>query len=791
MNLSSLKHHVKRYKILYTILLFFLIFYCFSLPASLFTNEFSTVVYDRDGNLAGARIAGDGQWRFPDDSIVSEKFNKAIITFEDQYFRYHPGFNPVSIFRAARQNIKAKKIVSGGSTISIQVIRLFRNHKKRSVIEKIIEIFLSIRLEIGYSKNQILRLYSLNAPFGGNVVGINAASWRYFGRSPKNLSWAEAALLAILPNSPSSIHPGKNREHLLNKRNVLLKKLYIKGAMDKNMYELSLLEPIPIKPLPLPDLCPQLTELLKNKYKGKAIESTIKNSIQENISRIVGDYSNQLQINEIHNACVLVLEVNTGNVLAYVGNVPRINSVADGQEVDLIQASRSTGSILKPLLYTAMLQEGLILPGTLIPDIPTRISGFKPDNYDLSFDGAVPAKRALARSLNIPAVRMLQNYGVPKFQNFLQKMGMQTLVYSPDHYGLTLIVGGAEGKLWDIVGIYAGLARTLNSFTANNKYSGDLIHPPVICYHKSESGVNKKSSGIPVILNAGAIWSTFEALIEVNRPEEEAGWVNLSSSRKIAWKTGTSYGFRDAWAIGTTPEFVVGVWVGNADGEGRPGLTGVGSAAPLLFRVFNTLPQTSWFQKPFDELDKIPVCHQSGYKAGPYCDEIDSVYVVRAGIKTENCPYHVLVHLSADEKFRVSNKCEKIDNIIHKPWFVLPPAMEWYYRRKNMFYRPLPPMKQGCLEEDNVPPMELIYPTEVLKIFIPREIDGTPGKTVFEIAHRYGDAIVYWHIDNQYVGSTKGIHQISLAPETGRHLLTVVDNNGKTLTRWFEIVSKD
>ena len=600
MNLSSLKHLVNKYKYLYTILLSFFIFYYFCLPTSLFTNQFSTVVYDRDGNLAGARIAGDGQWRFPDDSIVSEKFNKAIITFEDQYFRYHPGFNPVSILRAVKQNIEAGKIISGGSTISVQVIRLFRNHKKRSIIEKIIEIFLSTRLEVGYSKNEILRLYSLNAPFGGNVVGINAASWRYFGRSPKNLSWAEAALLAILPNSPSSIHPGKNREHLLNKRNLLLKRLYVKGAMDKNMYELSLLEPIPIKPLPLPDFCPQLTELLKNKYKGKAIESTIKCSIQENISRIVLDYSNQLQINEIHNACVLVLEVNTGNVLAYVGNVPGISSVNDGREVDLIQASRSTGSILKPLLYTAMLQEGLILPGTLIPDIPTRISGFKPDNYDLSFDGAVPAKRALARSLNIPAVRMLQNYGVPKFQNFLQKMGMQTLVFSPEHYGLTLIVGGAEGKLWDIVGIYAGLARTLNSYTAYNRYSGDLIHPPVICYQKSGSGINKNNSETPVIVNAGAIWSTFEALIEVNRPEEEAGWVNLSSSRKIAWKTGTSYGFRDAWAIGTTPEFVVGVWVGNADGEGRPGLTGVGSAAPLLFRVFNTLPQTSWFQKPFD-----------------------------------------------------------------------------------------------------------------------------------------------------------------------------------------------
>ena len=785
------KIHIKKHKLLYSIFLLFIIFYIFCLPSKLFLKDYSTVIYDRAGDLVGARIAADGQWRFPEDSTVSDKFKMAIIAFEDQYFRYHPGFNPVSLFRAIKQNIKAKKVISGGSTISMQVIRLYRNHKKRTVIEKGVEIVLSTRLELGYSKKDILRLYATHAPFGGNVVGIDAASWRYFGCNAKNLSWSEAALLAVLPNSPSSIHPGKNRLHLLEKRNNLLQKLYLNGTIDKEMYQLSLLEPLPIKPLPLPDVCPQLTERLKNQTPGKSIKSTIKKSIQENINRIVSDYYNQIKVNEIHNACVLVIEVNTGNVIAYVGNIPYQNSSVDGQDVDLIQAPRSTGSILKPLLYTAMLQEGMILPGTLIPDIPTRIAGFKPDNYDLSFDGAVPAKRALARSLNIPAVRMLQSYGIPKFQNFLQKLGMKTLVYSPDHYGLTLIVGGAEGKLWDIAGIYASLARTLNYYNLFNRYSNNTLHMPYLTVSRSISSLKEEFSSTATLLNAGAIWSTFEALVEVNRPDEEAGWINLSSSRKIAWKTGTSYGFRDAWAIGTTPEYVVGVWVGNADGEGRPGLTGVGAAAPLLFRVFNSLPQTSWFQKPFDELVKVTVCHQSGFKAGPYCDEIDSTYILRAGLKSDICPYHILIHLSPDGKYRVNNKCEKTDRMIHKHWFVLPPAMEWFYRRKNVFYSQLPPIKPGCLDDNPLTMMELIYPTDVLKIFIPREIDGTPGKTVFEITHRNADANIYWHIDNEYIGSTNGIHQISIAPTPGRHQLTVVDSKGITLTRWFEVVDKN
>lgn len=741
--------------------------YYFSLSRTLFPSNYSTVVFDRNGELVGARIATDGQWRFPADSVVPQKFQKCLVQFEDKHFFHHPGFNPISLGRALFKNLRAGRVVCGGSTITMQVIRLHRNAKDRTFIEKVIEIVLATRLELGYSKDNILKLYTTHAPFGGNVVGIQAASWRYFGRSAQNLSWAESALLAVLPNSPAMIHPGKNRDNLLHKRNRLLLNLLHSKIIDEETYKLSLLEPLPLKPLPLPDIAPHLTEALKKQSPGTIIHASIQKTVQDNVNRLVLDYFNQIKYNEIHNIAVVVIEVKTGKPLVYIGNVPSESGSPEGQDVDCILAPRSTGSILKPVLYMTMQKEGMLLPGTLVPDIPTRILGFKPENYDLGYDGAVPAKRALARSLNIPAVRMLQMYGIPKFQNILQKLGMSTLNFSPDHYGLTLIVGGGEGRLWDIASMYASMAQLLN-----------------------ETASGKRAVSFP--LGDGwqaAAYLTFEALLEVNRPEEEAGWANLSSSRKVAWKTGTSYGFRDAWAIGTTPEYVVGVWVGNADGEGRPGLTGVGAAAPLMFRIFNSLPATSWFKKPFDDFERVPVCRLSGYKAGPYCDEVDSISVARAGVKTSICPYHVLIHTSPDGKFRVNSKCMSVDNMRHLHWFVLPPAMEWYYRKKNN-YRPLPPVKKSCNDEDSAMPMELIYPTDVLKIFVPHDLDGSPGKTIFEMAHRNPDAVLYWHVDNEFLATTKGIHQLSFNPAPGRHNLTVVDNEGHSLSRSFEVVNK-
>jgi len=441
---------------------------CTSKPK--FNNPTSTVLLANDGSLLAASIAQDQQYRFPHNDSIPEKFKSCIIEFEDRFFFRHPGVNPISIIRAAYNNVKAKRIVQGGSTITQQVVRLYRNDRPRTISEKLIEAVLAFRLELGISKNGILAMYTSNAPFGGNVVGLDAAAWRYFGRSANELSWAESAALAVLPNAPALVHPGRNRNTLIAKRNILLKKLYEKGSIDSLTYRLSLLEPVPGEPKPLPQLSPHLlSRAIKDGFQGKVISTTIDSRLQERTNEIVDHHYNRLAGNQIHNAAVLIIDIETNSTIAYVGNV---SSSISGNHVDIITSSRSTGSILKPFLYAAMLHEGMILPKTLIPDIPTQIGGYSPKNFNPGYDGAVPASRAIARSLNVPAVRMLQHYGVERFQHILQKLGLTTLSRSPSEYGLSLILGGAEATLWDLAGVYAGMARDLKNYRPNqSKYN--------------------------------------------------------------------------------------------------------------------------------------------------------------------------------------------------------------------------------------------------------------------------------------------------------------------------------
>lgn len=774
---------LKKYRLLIFLLLFFLgIGYYFSLPKQLFTTPTCTVINDRFGNLLGAKIADDGQWRFPHNDSVPDKFAKCLIEFEDKHFYKHPGVNPFSMFRAAWQNITSMHRVSGGSTLTMQVIRLSRPPGSRNIFRKLIEIVLATRIELKYSKNEILAFYASNAPFGGNVVGLDAASWRYFGRDAKELSWAEAATLAVLPNAPSLIYPGKNHEKLLQKRNRLLKRLQEKGVIDELTCELSQQEPLPEKPLNIPQKAPHLLTRFYIDNKGERIQTTIDANLQQRVSEKVNNHYQQLKFNEIHNAAVIVLEVESGNVLAYVGNTDC--EPQHSNQVDVITAPRSTGSVMKPLLFVSMLNDGELLPATLVADIPTQIAGYSPKNFSLTYEGAVPARQALAKSLNIPAVRMLREHGVEKFHYQLQKLGMTTLTHNARHYGLSIILGGAEATLWELCGIYASLSRTLNHFPV---FRGDEFRPPSLTTHPSSVG---EGQGMRSPVSVGSVYLTYQAMADVNRPDVEAGWKAFASSGFIAWKTGTSFGFRDGWAIGTTHEYVVGVWVGNADGEGRPGLTGISAAAPLMFDVFSLLPPGEQFAIPYDDLEKVVVCHKSGYRAGLYCDEVDSMRIQKEGLKTEPCPYHQLVHLDKSRQFRVNSNCVAVNDMVHENWFVLPPGMEWYYKSKNPSYRTLPAFRSGCIDENPVNNMELIYPHENIIAYVPTNLDGTKSELVFEAAHRKPSTTIYWHLDDKFIGETKNIHQIGLDPDDGKHLLTLVDEKGETLYKSFEVVMK-
>jgi penicillin-binding protein 1C len=747
-----------------------------------------TVLVSPDGTLLAATIAADEQYRFPPSGEVPEKFKHSILMFEDRHFYRHPGINPFSIIRAARNNIKAGRIVEGGSTITMQTVRLYRNGKSRTFPEKFLEALLALRLEAGSSKTDILSMYASNAPFGGNVVGLDAAAWRYYGRSPAELSWAESAALAVIPNSPALVFPGRNPEEMQKKRDNLLKRLLKNGFIDSLTFNLSLSEPLPGKPKPLPQLTQHLLmRSISEGHGGQTITATIDPVLQERAYEVLKHHHNRLAGNQIHNAAILVLDVEKGNVLAYLGNTP---GNLHGNFVDIITAPRSTGSILKPFLYALMLHDGMILPNTLVADIPTKIGEYSPKNFHPAYDGAVPASRAISRSLNIPAVRMLQRYGVERFHFDLQNLGLTHITRSPDNYGLTLILGGAEANLWDLAGVYAAMARTLNNYRQNqSRYDKNNYRPAQ--YIKRADDLNSKELTEHSMLDASAIYFCFEAMKEVARPDELAGWQYFSSSRSVAWKTGTSFGHRDAWAIGLNPDYVVAVWAGNASGEGRPNLTGVSAAAPILFDIFGLLEQAPRFDKPVDEMVAAQVCRHSGHLAKEYCTLTDSLLIPAKGLETEPCPYHQLIHTNKSGTYRVTDRCIPISEIVTRAMFVLPPVMEWYYKNNNPFYRPLPPFLPGCRSGKEENPMALLYPRiDKTEIKLPKDFNGKVTKAVFEAIHRNGNATIYWHLNEKYLGETHSFHKMALKPPEGDHVLTLVDNEGHILTINFNITGE-
>lgn len=765
------------------------------IPKPLISKPYSKLLYTTETSgrevLLGARIASDGQWRFPSGSEVPEKFAICLTQYEDKRFWYHPGVDPFALMRAVQLNLTQSRVVSGGSTLTMQLARIAQGNQSRTVGQKVIEMLWALYLECSYSKVEILRMYASNAPFGGNVVGIEAAAWRYFGREAKDLSWAEQATLAVLPNSPALIHPGRNRAELKQKRDKLLLRLYEKHILDKTEYELACMEALPEKPLPLPNEAPHLLERLAIEKQENRIHTTVDPTLQQQVQRLVNRYVADYRSNHIYNAAALVADVESGKILAYVGNVTDQNmTTGHGYQVDVITSPRSTGSVLKPFLYAAMLNDGLILPGTLIADTPLNINGFTPQNFNKTFYGAVPAHVAIERSLNVPLVRMLSQYNTGRFMSLLKRLGMTTLRFSEDHYGASLILGGAEGSLWDLSGMYASLARMLSHYRSyNGRYDRSDIHPLTpypIEEKKPIRSVTDTRLADESLLSYASLWFMFEAMSGLNRPEEEADWQQFSSMKQVAWKTGTSYGGRDAWAIGVTPRYVVGVWVGNATGEGRSGLTGVGYAAPILFDIYSLLPDVPWFDQPYDELEEVAVCRQSGHKASAICDEVDTVYIPRTGIATAVCPYHRIVHLSQDGQYRVNSSCESVSRMQERSWFVLPPAQAYYYKNYHVEYQALPPLKPGC-EEDQSRQIAILYPEHQAVLYLPKGFSGEREKVVMRATHARSDATLYWHLDDVYLGETRQIHQMACLIEPGNHILTLLDEDGNRRSILFEV----
>jgi penicillin-binding protein 1C len=818
-----------------------LVWYRFCLPSPLFRPDYSTVVLDREGRLLGATVASDGQWRFPADGKVPEKLAAALVTAEDKRFWTHRGVDPLAVGRALLSNIRSGSIASGASTITMQVIRLSRPGKPRSLAEKMLEAALALRLELSASKGQILRLFASHAPFGGNVVGFETAAWRWFGRDAFSLSWAQSALLAVLPNNPGLIYPGRNREVLLSKRNRLLAVLRDRGFLDDPTCLLAQEEPLPQAPYPIPQYAPHLVQRIRTarvqssgtarvQSSGTArvqssgtsepgafpprVGTTLDLDLQRQVNAVLARRGQEWRERGVANAAVLVLETGTGKVLAYAGNVPGLERNEDAGSVDIVTAPRSTGSLLKPFLYASMLEAGELLPRQLVPDIPTRMGSFMPENSSRTFSGAVAARTALAHSLNVPFVRLLRSFGVDRLADALKSLGMTTLLRAPSEYGLTLVLGGAEGSLWDLTGMYAGLARSAMRRPGDGASGTPFFAPRFTDADRprqAEPGVSaaasKTSQGAAVMTSGAAVaapgaavaapgaascWLTLQALLEVERPGEEGAWRDYMGSKRIAWKTGTSYGYRDAWAIGVTPGYTVGVWVGNASGEGKPDIRGSYLAAPVLFDVFGLLPDTGWFARPDFDLENVRICRKSGFHAGMDCSDTMEDAAPARGLDAPLCPYCRIVHVDVTGTRRAVMSQDGLSGTRAVSWFVLPPAMEWYYLRAHPDYRPLPPLPRGLegMAADGGGNLGVLFPEDGGRVYVPVDLDGKPGSAVFRAAHREAKASVFWHMDGEYLGETVERHEMEVRPGLGKHVLVLVDEYGEEHVRRFECLSE-
>ena len=762
--------------LLFSIPIALLLGYLFCLPRQLFRAPLSATAAAADGTLLGARISADGQWYFQPSDHVPEKFARCIITYEDKRFRLHGGVDVLSAARALRQNLTHREVVSGASTLTMQVIRLSRPDAPRTLPEKLYEMVLATRLEWRYSKRRILLLYASNAPFGGNVVGLEAAAWRYFGRSADDLSWGESAMLAVLPNAPGLIHPGRSRERLLQKRNALLDRLEQRGIIDATECMLAKDEPLPGKPLPMPDEAYHLLERCRREQGDGPYATTLDAVLQQRVAAIAQRHFAAYHTNLVDNMGVLVVDVHSGEVRAYYGNTRGCAPRLRGVDVDMVPAARSSGSTLKPLLYAAMLQAGELLPTQLVKDTPYNYNNFSPHNYGRSFDGAVPAHEVIERSLNVPSVRMLEEYGVERFLEDLQALGFTTVDKDADHYGLSLILGGAEISLETLARAYYYLAA---------KLAGDTVYES-LGYLSGERRERLPARKVPV--SRAAAYLTFEALSNANRPEEEASWMDFATGRRIAWKTGTSWGNRDAWSVGVTRDWIVAVWVGNSDGEGRAGMTGVAYASPVMFDVFSALQGSGWFSRPTDEMTRLEVCHESGLPAGDLCPHRDTLWVPDVAEQPDMCRYHRLVHLDAEGRYQVNSSVCPPEQMRTEVRFVLPPAQEWYYMQKHLDYRPLPPkhpLYDAASSAAN--PIEIIYPQPGLTLVLTRGLSGTQNGVVFSAAHADPGATLYWHIDDEFVGETRGEHTLRVDPAPGRHRLTLIDGQGERRVTLFTV----
>lgn len=737
--------------------------------------RYSQVVVADNGEILRVFLNDDQQWCFPpqEGKAIPDKLKEAVVCFEDGRFYAHPGVDIVAVFRALSQNVKARHVVSGASTITMQVARM-RLGEERTIKNKLKEMLLSLRIEVQYSKEEILSIYLDHAPYGGNIEGYTAASMRYFRKWPEELSWAQAATLAVLPNAPRLVSPSKNNDQLKRKRDGLLKKLFEKGLIDETSFQLAVSEPVPRCTYPFSTVAPHLAQKIHSEVSDEYVETSIDYNLQVYLERMTRQYSVKLQYQGVGSASVLVVDNKSGMVKAYVGSPDFFDANRQGQ-VDGIAAPRSSGSILKPFLYALSIDEGLISPQSVIFDIPTYYDAFSPHNANEKFSGITTASNALISSLNVPAVRLLNSYGIYSFYLFLKEAGITTLFRTSDDYGLPIILGGSEVTPWDMAKLYRGLA---NSGTFGN-----------ISFLKSDT--LRLAQNENQLISRGASLLVLDILRELKRPDAEYYWEQYHNKRPVAWKTGTSYGHKDAWAVGSTPEYTVVVWAGNFDGHGNSAISGVTMAGPLFFDVVNALPApkgstSNWFEKKEGDFKVVELCSETGFVAGLYCPKTVYAQLPVDMRPLKVCPFHERVEVDSTGTMEVCSRCWEKG---HKEVSYLnyPPEVIYQLEKRGVFLPERPRHSPLCQTQLANREMEFIYPKDKAKIWLPRDFDGSYKSLVAKIAHGQKQSKVSWYVDDLFLGTTEKEHNMVLRPELGWHTLFASDENGNSCKTTFFI----
>ncbi|HEY4064568.1 MAG TPA: penicillin-binding protein 1C [Puia sp.] len=772
-------------------LLFLLLNRLFPLPDRI---EYSTIVTDDKGEVIHAFLTRDQQWRMKTDlDEISPLLRKTIIEKEDKYFYYHRGINPFAMVRAFVKNILHMRRTSGASTITMQVARALEP-KRRTYWNKVVESFRALQLEWKYNKDEILQLYLNKVPYGGNIEGVKSASILYFKKNPDHLSLAEITALSVIPNRPSSLVMGRNNDRIVEERNKWLHRWAREKVFTEGEIEDALSEPLTASRGAVPAFIPHLAWKLKKKG-GDIIHTTIALNTQRKIEKLVRDYSRTLTLKNIRNAAIIVIDNQTHHVVSYVGSADFHDS-ADGGQVNGAAAVREPGSTLKPLMYGLCIDGGLLTPKVMITDVPVDYKGYAPENYDRKFNGYVTMEYALEHSLNIPAVKSLKALGKDKLIKKLAQCDFQQIKKDQQKLGLSLILGGCGATLEELTGMYSIFAnegryvRPVYSLedsagrTATTENGGPMGH--------WRGGSLGEAAGRPAvnagvqILSPAAAFMINETLSKVNRPDFPLNWESTVHLPKIAWKTGTSYGRRDAWSIGYNRRYTVGIWVGNFSGLGIPELSGANVATPLLFGVFNTIDyddDASWFQQPAD-CDVRMVCSETGLPPADLCTHRVTDYFIPLVSPTRQCDNMQEVFVSADEKISYCHTCLPAAGYKKKWYKVIPPEMKEYYEANRIAYSSIPPHNPGCEKVFREGAPVVTSPANGSEYLISRK-DPEPLQLRCRVGNDVGK--VYWYINDKFYKTGEAGSKQFFIPDEGPIKISCTDDKGRNRDVWIRV----